>query len=492
MSVKNGENTLSVVNQDLTNISLAIDGVVIQPEIYQAGVIEQRYRALYNDLLVLLTVRQWPDGTRWARFAVENGYVNKTTQTKKYRAVVTIGSVVLDQTIEQYAHTRWVADGWIGEHAEARQDIDYLKSTGLVPNYLKSAKAVPGWYQAYNPGEVGNHTVRMGEAGYQNQIGIMPRWDAAYISSGSEDAYRSVMANAKAIGTYSIVWRDYDTLETIDLDKFAQWTVDGYKQGGETIVVNPVATWERAHFPSTGYLAYLLTGDPTHLDSLAHTAALCYLVQNWYGGGLGRERLSTGETRAQAWCWRSIGMYTALTDDDDFNDMLSFNFSHYAKVINANTMGVSYIGNINAYGTGIIAPWMQNFRVQVLGFLSDIDPVDNIDNLIKLRDFNYKFPVGLLQNICRAGDYTLKAAPDDAKAIEDLYDWDDIPESECNNTISRPNETSYWANLLPAISYAIKHQAPGAKEAWGRVEKISNYQQWRDSFKTNTVWAIFN
>lgn len=459
---------------------------------YQPGVIEQRYRAVVDDLLVLLTVRQWPDGTRWARFAVENGYVNHATETQEYRAVVTVGRVVLDQVITHYPHARWVADGWIGDHAVARQDIAYLKSTKLVPNYIDSEAALMGSYLFYSVGDNGNHTTKMGMGGYQYQIGLLPGWDASYLASGSEGAYDSVMANAAAIGSYPIAWRDHDTLDIVDLDKFDYWTLNGYREGGSSQKCVPGLCWERAHFPSTGYLAYLLTGDPVHLDTIAHTAAMCYLIQNWnYGGGIGKQRLMKGQTRGQAWCWRSIGMYTALTDNDDFESMLSFNFAHYAESISANGIGITYVGNVTAYGPGEVAPWMQNFRVQTLGFLSDIEAVNDDKDLIRLRDHNYKFVVGLLGCFDTAGSYELKVGPDSTQSIDDYYDdWSFINGNDCPTELNNPTATNYWANLLPAISHAVDHNADGARDAWERIQAAGNFGKWMEFLAIRPIWGV--
>ena len=490
-----------VIAQKLADISISINGVDVKPELFEQGVVESRYRAIYDDLLVLLTVRQWPDGTRWARFAVENGYINLKTNTRNYHAVVTIGDVVLDEDIAHGAHTRWTVDGWIGDHAGAYQDVDYLKSTKLVPNYVKSDTAIPGSYQQYEINGIGNHTMLMGEAGYQPQIGILPLWDASYLSSGIKAAYKSVIANAESIGSYPIIWRDRDTLEHIDLDKFSHWTVNGYKQGGESLVSGINGVWERAHFPSTGYLAYLLTGDPVHLDSLADQAALCYLVQTWnYGGGFGRERLSTGQTRGQAWCWRTIGMYAALSNDEDFIDMIAFNFEHYAGNIDKNGIGITYIGNLSAYGTaGVVAPWMHNFRVQTLGFLSDIDAVENTNSLIKLRDHNYKFITGLLSDdfcLSQASSYTLKVGPDTSTSIDDLYDdWATVYKANFNEepcaTYRVPvTATNYWANLLPAVSYAVDHNAPGARKGWAKMQAMKEFDAWMTDLKKTPGWGI--
>jgi hypothetical protein len=43
---------------------------------------------------------------------------------------------------------------------------------------------------------------------------------------------------------------------------------------------------------------------------------------------------------------------------------------------------------------------------------------------------------------------------------------------------------------LPAISYAVKHKAQGAEEAWARVKGASNFDWWMGSFDEKPVWGI--
>lgn len=478
---------------DLASLSIEIDGVALTGESVEteAGPVVTRITHTYrhNDLLVLLYDDQFSHGQRHVTVAFENGYLNKVTTEQSYTATITLGDQVKTHTVTHPRNTRWVAELWHGAFAKARQDVKQLMASGLVPPYTISPHATPGSYQTYTPFEKGNHTASMGATGYQDQIGLLPRWDAAYIANPNEQAYESVIANAYAIGSFRLAWRDVGggIIEPAD---FGKWTVSGENQGGVNQVCANGLCWERAHFPSTGYLAYLLTGNPVHLDTLGHTAALCYLVQTWgYGGGIGEQRLDKGQTRGQAWCWRSIGMYAALTGDSGIKNRLAYNMAHYADQTGENELGISYYNG--GYGKGKVGPWQQNFRVQTLGFLSDIEPLDDMTDLIALRDFNYQWPVGLLQDkYCRAGKYTLQVGDADMTGLA-FWGWEQIDlGAECTGEISNPTATNYWANLLPAISYAVKHGAEGAGEAWQRMEDSSNFSEWMGRFEQNPVWGI--
>lgn len=478
-----------------SSISVDIDGLIVEPGIpfyTETGpyMTESWYREKAGDLLVLFYVQEFSRGEQHVTVAVENGYVNLNTGQEDYNATVTVGEQTETYQISHARNTRWVAEFYQGQFAKARQNVNQLMESGLVPNYPLSPNATPGGYQEYAPMEKGDHTAKMGATGYQPQIGLLPKWDAAYLANPSEEAYASVIANAYAIGSYRIVWRDADTGGIIEPAKFGKWTVAGENQGGATQVCGNDLCWERAHFPSTGYLAYLLTGNPVHLDTLGHTASSCYLVQSWsYGGGIGEARLDRGQTRGQAWCWRAAGMYAAMAGDSGVKNRLAFNMAHYVKRTDDNELGISFYDR--AYGTGRTGPWQQNFRVQTLGFLSDIEPLDDMSDLIALRDFNYKFPVGLLQDkYCRAGKYTLQVGDSDMTGLA-FWTWDQIDlGASCAGELDAPSATDYWANLLPAISYAVKHKALGADESWGRVKNASNFDWWMGLFDDNPVWGI--
>ena len=72
-----------------------------------------------------------------------------------------------------------------------------------------------------------------------------------------------------------------------------------------------------------------------------------------------------------------------------------------------------------------------------------------------------------------------------------------MPAPGCTNTLADGDAgvggaaSGYWGNLLPAISYAVDHGAPGAPAAWGRLIGASNWVVLRSSGFGNTpIWGV--
>ena len=53
-----------------------------------------------------------------------------------------------------------------------------------------------------------------------------------------------------------------------------------------------------------------------------------------------------------------------------------------------------------------------------------------------------------------------------------------------------PDPTSYWGNLMPAISQAVEAGVPGAVEAYARLTLAPNWSEFVQAAATATVWAI--
>src|SRR6185295_10694862 len=203
------------------------------------------------------------------------------------------------------AHTRWTAEGWIGSDPQITPKLDttYLIDAKLVPNYWKrnpNATALNALYQNYSPMQGGDWPANMGSTGYSPQIGVLPNWDALYVTSGGDPrAYKSVLANAKAINSFAIAWNDSVTkLPTIPSNR-PTWTVSGPNGGGDTTIGAGPLTWDVAHHGSGGYLAYMITGDYYYLETLEDLSSACYLINtagNNYdpANGPGTQRLLKG------------------------------------------------------------------------------------------------------------------------------------------------------------------------------------------------------
>ncbi len=474
-------------------------------------------------------VRLYNGGRVFVRVVAENGYLDVDTTEKTFLPDVRIAGVsVFDNgktPLVQYAHTRWVAEGWIGGDPKltVRHDTAYLIGTRLVPSYwtkkTAASAALDALYSTYVPMAKGDWTQSMGDTGYQAAIGLLPNHDALYFTSGADPrALRGVVANALALGSYPIVWRDgADGLPTRPSAR-PTWTVLGAGGGGSNGMAAGPLAWEVAHHPSGGYLAYLLTGDHVHLETMQHQAATVYLVSA-ASNGEGTSRILRGQTRGSAWSQRTVGQLAAIGPSDDpvtldHRALLAANASHWsseASRLGANALGLVYEYDPNAYGPAKIAPWQHSFFVQTYGHLSDLEPLADMTALDAVRDFLYRIPVGLLgdgaSSYCyaRASNYTITVAARSVTDLSQTYSsWHDVDTATnagagaCNGALvggsggaPQAAATGYWGNLLPSIAYAVDHAAPGADAAWRRLTAAPNWSVVEGGdWSVNAPWAI--
>ncbi len=276
-------------------------------------------------LHVFFHVRLFKNGRLFVRAIVENGQLTTNTTDKSYVPTVTVGSTTVftngGAALTHYAHTRWLAEGWLGGDpgVVARHDVAALMRTKLVPNYWHkpaTEASLNAPTRQYTPMAQGDWTQNMGDTGFQPPIGLLPSWEARYFTSnGDPRALAATLANAKTLNSYGIVWRDTDQLP-VQPSKRPTWTVDGEGAGGENGVNAGPLNWELAHHCSGGYLAYLLTGEYFYLETMQLQAATVYLV-NSSSHGSGTNRLLSGQTRAAAWSTRTVGQLAGLAPLDE-------------------------------------------------------------------------------------------------------------------------------------------------------------------------------
>ena len=491
--------------------------------------VEAHYYGVPNgnaNMAVWFQVRLYKSGRLFVRTWIDNGRLDLAPVDRSYVPNVSIGGVpIFDNggaALTHYAHSRWSQEAWIGATNAVEADIDtgYLVRTRLVPNYMSNVPAeaaLNALAQNYTPLTNAGWTPNMGETGFQRQIGLLPSWDALYVTSHADPrARRAVMAQTWALSGYPIVWKDSATLATPMPSARPTWTVDGPNQGGATTVGAGSLVWDIAHHGSSGYLAYLISGDYYALETMADQAALCYLM-NTSASGSGTARLMKGQTRGMAWCLRTLSQYTAIAPDGDaiaadYRALLASNIGHWAGVID--TLGASGIGyfyeyNIDLYAPGTIAPWQQHFMMQSLGMGSDLDPLADMSTYARVRDWLDQGAVGILGSAAGycfnyASVYTAKISNGGNGNPASWYpNWAQVfaathGTSPCANTLLGSSggapasaSTGYWGNLLPAIAYAVDHQAPGADAAWQRLTGASNWSVLRNSgFDSVPNWGI--
>jgi len=500
--------------------------------------VEAHYRSAVGSDPTLVTwfyVRLYKGGRMFIRAVVENGLLDVSTANKSYVPTVTIGGTVVynngGAALTHYAHTRWTQEGWIGGDPQItpKLNTNYLIDTKLVPNYWKrnpSASVLNGLYQTYVPNQRGDWTANMGETGYQSQIGLLPLWDALYLTSGGDArSFKSVLANAKALNSYAILWSDSATKLPVMPSNRPDWSLFGAGQGGGNPPSAGSLQWEGAHHGSGGYLAYLITGDYYYLETMEHQAATCYLAAgSGYGRGLGTNRAFLTQTRGEAWAERTVGQLAGIgpTGDaivNDYKALLSNLGARWLSV--AQTPGVSPLGYVYAYEigggaysstAGVIAPWQQHFWIQSVGAISDLEPFADMTAWNGFRNHMYKAVVGILgttgpENYFygNASNYTIQIADTPTGDPAMWYaSWGTVfqktfgvPNTTGGNTMlggsgGAPGlATGYWGNLLPAIAHAVDHGAPGAAASWARLSTSNNWSTFENSgFGDAPIWGI--
>jgi hypothetical protein len=499
--------------------------------------VECHYRSAVGTdptLQVWFHVRLYADGRMWVRAVAENGVLDVATSDKSYVPTVIIGGTTVfnngGATLTNYANTRWNADGWIGGDPQItpKHDARYLEAAKLVPNYMNlapSATALNNLGQVYTPMQKGGTQTDMSNTGFQDQIGILPLWDSMYITSNADPrAYASVIMNAKAINAYPIVWEDSATHVTVIPSGRPTWSAFGNNAGGGTAISAGPNTWDIAHHGSAGYLAYLITGDYYYLETLEDEASLCYLMIG-SSNGAGTARPFLGQTRAIAWCFRTVGQLAGIGGNDtipnDYRALYANSATHYHQVAQQpgmNTLG--FISSIEAdqsvYSTTntVVAPWQQDFMTMSIGFTIDLEPVANMTDILAVQSYVAQSTVGRLgpngtSNWCftEAAWYNIQTQTAPAQPVTNYYpDWGTTwlnnvgsPNTSCGNTLGTNSNTSppanaastYWGNLLPAISYMVDHGQTGAAASWARLTGATNWSVIQNAgFGDTPIWGI--
>lgn len=506
--------------------------------------VECHYRADVGGstlLSVWFHVRLFADGRKWVRAIVENGYLDNgsgaiaSNADQSYIPTVSIGgSTVYNNggvALSHYKNTRYSVEGWIGGDPAIipAHDVAYLKNAKFTPNYAIAngvsaattagttsvanggtvVTTLAGMTQTYTPMGHGQIEDIMGNTGFAHQIGLLPLWDALYVTTNADSrAWKALLAHSSFVNSYPIVWRSKSTNLAVKPSSFATWTLDGPNQGGTDTIGAGSLVWEANHHGSAGYFAYLLSGDYWHYETLLLQASLCYLCTS-SGKGSGTSRTLTKQDRGAAWMLRTVGQIAAIAPDTeiatgqiaaDYRALLQNNYLTHKSVLESADpkawSGVPYVYNLNAYAPGVIAPWQFNFWAAVNGYISDLEPLSSMTDLNVVRDDMYKFVVGMLGQSGVTTDYSFTNASNynitiSASASEaDWYQsWGAIytatfgsSNSVASNAlggsgsgVTTAASTGYWGNILPAIAYAAQHGATGASAAWGRVTGATNY-----------------
>ena len=501
-----------------------------------------------------LEVRLWAGGAVEVLPWIENGhllvaapgeragtYVFTLDGTTRFSGAIALRNHQRTPLVSGAALSHWLgADpGIVGKH-----DATYLMASKLVPNYVATVpdgapamRALPG---TFAPLQQGRFPAAMGSAGYDPSIGLLPEWDALYLSNGSPATWAAVQRQAYSAGRYGIHFRDETAgrFRPVRFSQHPRLVIHGSSAvvgigGSSNNTMTPAASgggppaFASSHQPSMGYLAYLLTGRFYHLETTQFLAAINYLknsdVTRRQSEGLILTAAGANTVRGAAWALRTLAQAVAATPDDDvlageFRSSMNGNVSWYHAVFvaqpnNPQGMVAPYADyapadpQVFAIGT-----FQQDFFTAALGYGLSLD-LGGIDAAKFAALFAWKARsvvgrfggTGPTEYLYRdAAPYVIAyspvKAPDWAGGTGPWFaDWGQIyafvgaPARKEEGDLRGgyfPAGASYWGNLHGALAYAVDHGVPGAEEAWRRLTTARNYGALLASFNVDCVWAV--
>ena len=512
----------------------------VRTHISTKEMVECHYKAQVgsdSQLYAWFHVRLYVGGKMEVRVALGNGQLGAGYDLRSYPVTITIGGTVVFSAGTYYhaGFARYDVKAWIGGDPAItpQHDTGYLVRTGLVPNYWKYAAPTSGQLSylnsinTYVPGANLGFSDIMGATGYQDDIGILPRWEAMYVATkGCKAAYDAVIAGARAINSFAIALSDATSLAPIKITDYPTWSVYGAGQGGSYGLgaVKQDGTsqlaWEKAHHPSAGYLAYLLTGEYYYFETCQHQARTVYLMDD-INGGAGTSRVLRGQNRSRGWGYRSMAQAAAVIPTwlvSQYGDISTW-MAGMAAANNIRYSGLTAfqrsLGLEDAYNnrgspdangqpcTGV-GMFEHNFVAQSMGHALKLEPCGTsgmtsvavfADHMLGAAvwplgvsqsgstDFPFPYASSYQHNIpslggalsseitATTGDQIYNSTFSTGTAVHNPGGNTLVGSSGADPSIA----SGYWGNLLPAIAYAVDCGKAGASTAFARMTGASNW-----------------
>jgi len=211
-----------------------------------------------------------------------------------------------------------------------------------------------------------------------------------------------MLANDNAVGSYGFHYRDKQTGRPLEITNHPYVTLADYSHAkqaaswGNTDYANDLLpacggvcsnpyTFDIAHHPSIGYVAYMVTGDFYYLEELQFAASYIELWSNpayrKYSKGILYQ--AQPQVRGQAWALRTISDAAFITPDSDpmksyFTQLMTNIIADYnARYTNGGMSDPLHIAfgqfpyTINGAARVGIAPWQDDFFTWAVGHAAE-------------------------------------------------------------------------------------------------------------------------
>lgn len=498
-------------------------------------------------LVAWLEVRLYANGAVELLPWIENGYLMVAGPTNKQTTFQFSinGTSRFSRDIDLPHHCRTpLVDGtllshWAGDAPDvvACQDRLYVQASEMVPSYKAQVPAgstlVSSQPTNFVPLQQGSYSIGMGQTGYQPAIGLLPQWDVLFLTSDERRAtYAAMLRNAFSAGRYPIHYRDENTQRPLKFSSYPNLSLNSSSRmqfppnaGG-----TPPQVWDIPHHPSVGFMAYLATGAWYFLEQLQFAATCNFMTQpdqaRQYSKGVFLSVAGASTVRGAAWAVRTLSQAAVATPDGDplQPELLSslganIDFNHATYVAQPNNPFGIVAPYGDTYGTptdGKVtdAPWQQDFYTSAFGYMQAVRPNLPAATTSKLSEF---FAWKAQSVVGRLGGtspsewlYRDAALYNFVVALVDTPDWfggkgpwpanwGELYQASTGNPNPGiagglrgayfPEPSSYWGNLMPAISYAVRHGVAGAKVAMARMLNADNWSLLENRFAEAPEWS---
>jgi hypothetical protein len=431
----------------------------------------------------------------------------------------------------------------------ARHNTAYLQATELVPSYQAkvdaSALAVIRLPTTYLPLQAGSFNFdgdSMASPGYQDPIGLLPQHDVLYLTSDAKIAHAGVIRNGFSAGRYGLHYRDETTNRPLRFSSYPTLNIgdnQGFRDNGGSTTgsYTPAPTggngpgWDVAHSPSVGYMAYLVTGRWYFMEEVQFATTANYLGNgdNQYlrVGSKGLVQPATGawQTRSCAWDWRARVQALCVTPDADvalrseFIASVEANVEYFhSKYVAQRNNPFGWIKPGESYDNTLRpgAPWQQDFVTAAFGYSVSLGlPISTAATSKLAAFFQWKARSAVMRLGPKGGfwyvngaPYTVMITPSNAPNYDNgTGPWYESEAAVYNATFAvapawlgkvdgtlageiMPGADAMWGNLIPAIAYAVRHNVPGAQEAYSRIQSASNWPALSMAFNARPVWSV--
>ena len=526
-------------------------------------------------LVAWLEVRLYADGAVEVLPWIENGYLRVPGPTLKSDVYdFTMGGTQrFSAPIALRHHQRTplisgtALSYWLGADpgVTPRHDAAYLMATEMVPSYAATVSPsnpivtqLPATYVplqqgsfrfAYTPPNANTGFDRddMTTGGYGAPIGLLPEHDVLYLTT-TENTFASVVRNGYSAGRYQIHYRDETTQRPIRFSQYPTLVLgsgSAFSNRGSSTTgsLTPAAsggngpTWDTAHSPSVGFMAYLVTGRWYFMEQVLFAATVNYLgngdnaLLRTGSQGLHQTAVGAWQTRAAAWGWRTHAQALAIIPDEDTTlrgelvASAEANIAHfhgrYVAQVN-NPFGFILPGEAYDQNYSSFAPWQQDFVTAAFGYSQALGlPISSTHRAQLAAFFAWKAQSVTMRLgassawwYINGAPYTIRISPGPLgqnSFINGTGPWLANPAAAYAATYASPPSwlgstegtlafefqpgyadavRGMWANLQPALAYAVRFGVAGALDGYNRMVSASNWPSFQTAFNSFPVWSV--